>query len=106
VINKFLGRKEDGYSELEVTNNVVCKTITANQVKVWLQKGKVPSVMLSVKYAILNRIGAVNWVPTTHTSDIATGLARFVYLKLGMILDPTYLIKLCNMASPGQLKCL
>jgi hypothetical protein len=74
-----LGRKEDGYSELEVTNNVVCKTITANQVKVWLQKGKVPSVMLSVKYAILNRIGTANWVPTTHTSDIATGLARFIY---------------------------
>jgi hypothetical protein len=42
-------------------------------------KGKVPSVMLSVKYAILNRIGTVNWVPTTHTSDIATSLARFVY---------------------------
>ncbi|KAK2409967.1 hypothetical protein QL285_045362 [Trifolium repens] len=79
IINKFLGNKEDGYSELEVTNNQVCKTITANQVKVWPMKGKVPSVMLSVKYAILNRIGTANWVPTTHTSDIATGLARFIY---------------------------
>jgi hypothetical protein len=74
-----LGNKEDGYAELEVTNNQVCKTITANQVKVWPMKGKVPSVMLSVKYAILNRIGTANWVPTTHTSDIATGLARFIY---------------------------
>jgi hypothetical protein len=36
--------------------------------------------MLSVKYAILNRIGAVNWVPTTHSSDIATGLAKFIYI--------------------------
>ncbi|WJX77395.1 hypothetical protein P8452_60710 [Trifolium repens] len=79
IINKFLGNKEDGYAELEVTNNQVCKTITANQVKVWPMKGKVPFVMLSVKYAILNRIGTVNWVPTTHTSDIATSLARFVY---------------------------
>ncbi|WJX76948.1 hypothetical protein P8452_60305 [Trifolium repens] len=79
IINKFLGNKEDGYAELEVTNTQVCKTITANQVKVWPMKGKVPSVMLSVKYAILNRIGTVNWVPTTHTSDIATSLARFVY---------------------------
>jgi hypothetical protein len=35
--------------------------------------------MLSVKYAILNRIGAVNWVPTSHTSTIATGLAKFIY---------------------------
>ncbi|KAK2435286.1 hypothetical protein QL285_020359 [Trifolium repens] len=79
IINKFLGNKEDGYAELEVTNNQVCKTITANQVKVWPLKGKVPSVMLSVKYVILNRIGTANWVPTTHTSDIATGLARFIY---------------------------
>ncbi|KAK2445198.1 hypothetical protein QL285_016158 [Trifolium repens] len=79
IINKFLGNKEDGYAELKVTNNQVCKTITANQVKVWPLKGKVPSVMLSVKYAILNRIGTANWVPTTHTSDIATGLARFIY---------------------------
>ncbi|KAK2416467.1 hypothetical protein QL285_038861 [Trifolium repens] len=70
IINKFLGNKEDGYAELEVTNN---------QVKVWPVKGKVPSVMLSVKYVILNRIGTANWVPTTHTSDIATGLARFIY---------------------------
>ncbi|KAK2451819.1 hypothetical protein QL285_010835 [Trifolium repens] len=79
IINKYLGNKEDGYAEMEVTNNQVCKTITANQVKVWPSRGKVPSVMLSVKYAILNRIGTVNWVPTTHTSDIATSLARFVY---------------------------
>jgi hypothetical protein len=79
VINRFLGRREDGYSGLEPTNNQVCKTITANQVKVWPLKGKVPSVMLSVKYVILNRIGAINWVPTTHTSTIATVLAKFIY---------------------------
>jgi hypothetical protein len=79
VINRFLGRKEDGYSEVAITNNEVCKTITANQVKVWPLKGKVPSCMLSVKYAVLNRIGTVNWVPTTHSSHIATGLARLIY---------------------------
>ncbi|KAK2417089.1 hypothetical protein QL285_039428 [Trifolium repens] len=53
--------------------------ITANQVKIWPSRGKVPYVMLSVKYAILNRIGTANWVPTTHTSYIATGLTRFIY---------------------------
>ncbi|KAK2375729.1 hypothetical protein QL285_076600 [Trifolium repens] len=31
----------------------VCKTITANQVKVWPLKGKVPSAMLSVKKAMI-----------------------------------------------------
>ncbi|KAK2456852.1 hypothetical protein QL285_004181 [Trifolium repens] len=79
VINAYLGRKEDGYPGFEPTNNQVCKTITANQVKVWPLKGKVPSAMLSVKYAILNRIGAINWVPTTHSSTIATSLAKFIY---------------------------
>ncbi|KAK2352764.1 hypothetical protein QL285_090477 [Trifolium repens] len=80
VINAYLGRREYGYPGFEPTNNQVCKTITANQVKVWPLKGQVPSVMLSVKYAILNRIGAVNWVPTSHTSTIATGLAKFIYV--------------------------
>ncbi|KAK2402512.1 bromodomain-containing protein [Trifolium repens] len=79
VINVYLGRREYGYPGFEPTNNQVCKAITADQVKVWPLKGKVPSVMLSVKYAILNRIGAVNWVPTSHTSTIATGLAKFIY---------------------------
>ncbi|KAK2410131.1 hypothetical protein QL285_045517 [Trifolium repens] len=79
VINAYLGRREYGYPGFEPTNNQICKTITANQVKVWPLKGKVPSAMLSVKYAILNRIGAANWVPTTHSSTIATNLAKFMY---------------------------
>ncbi|KAK2358673.1 hypothetical protein QL285_095841 [Trifolium repens] len=89
VINGYLGRKEDGYPGFEPTNNQVCKTITANQVKVWPLKGKVPSAMLSVKYAILNRIGAINWVPTTHSSTIATSLAKFVY-AIGTSADVDY----------------
>ncbi|MCI91708.1 envelope-like protein, partial [Trifolium medium] len=66
--------------EFEVTDNEVCKTITANQIKQWTKKGKVSASKLSVKYVILNRIRAVNWVPTTHTADVATGLARFIYI--------------------------
>jgi len=49
-------------------------------VKTWPKKGKISSGKLSVKYAILNRIDATNWVPTTHSSDIATGLAIFIYV--------------------------
>lgn len=52
-------------------------------------KGRVSSVMLSVKYAILNRIGVINWVPTTHSSTIATGLARFIY-SIGTGTDADY----------------
>jgi hypothetical protein len=39
IINKFFKRAEDGPSEPEVTDNVVCKEITANQVKVRSIKG-------------------------------------------------------------------
>ena len=56
------------------------KEITANKVKVWPTKGEISSEKLSVKYAILNRIGASNWVSTTHSLDIATGLAKFIYV--------------------------
>jgi histone H3/H4 len=97
VINRYLGRKKDGYTAVEVTNNQVCKTITADQDKVWPMKGKVPSVMLSVKYAILNRIGAINWFPTTHSSTIATGLARFIY-SIGTGTDADY--GSCNIPTP------
>lgn len=57
----------------------MCKEITANQVKVWSKQSKISSGKLSVKYAILNRIGAISWVPTTHSSNIATSFEKFIY---------------------------
>ena len=80
IINIYLGRSEDDYYELEVTDNQVCKAITANQVSDWPMKNKLPVSKLSVKYAILHRIGDVNWVPTNHTSTITVGLGKFVYV--------------------------
>jgi hypothetical protein len=79
IINRFLGIDENICADTELNYNQVCKVITANQVKVWPKKGTIPVVMLSVKYAILNRIGAANWVPTTHSSDIATNMAKLIY---------------------------
>ncbi|PNX66052.1 putative envelope-like protein, partial [Trifolium pratense] len=70
VINKILGNFDEPHPDFEVSDNVVCKTITANQVKTWPRKQKVPAVKLTQKYAILDRIASVNWVPTTHSSDI------------------------------------
>jgi small nuclear ribonucleoprotein (snRNP)-like protein len=66
IINKLLGIDETAILELEVSDNQVCKEITDNQVKVWPKKGKIFSGKLPVKYAILNRIRAVNWVLNTH----------------------------------------
>ena len=80
IINNFLGIDEGGVVEVEAIDNQICQEITANQVKVWPKKGKISSRKLSIKYVVLNRTGAANWVPTTHSSDIATSLARFIYV--------------------------
>ncbi|MCI03833.1 envelope-like protein, partial [Trifolium medium] len=80
VINQYLERNEEPQAEAEVSDNDVCKAITANHIKQWPRKGKLSSSKLTMKYAVLNRIGAVNWVPTNHSSDIAIGLAKFIYI--------------------------
>ncbi|XP_045831414.1 uncharacterized protein LOC123922769 [Trifolium pratense] len=80
VINKVLGNVDDPYPDIDVSDNEVCKTITAEKVKTWPKKAKVPAVKLTQKYAILNRIASVNWVPTTHASDIATNLGKLIYM--------------------------
>ncbi|XP_045797579.1 uncharacterized protein LOC123891721 [Trifolium pratense] len=80
VINRFLGNSDEPHPDIDVSDNVVCRTITADKVKTWPKKKKVPAVKLTQKYAILNRIASVNWVPTTHASDIATNLGKLIYM--------------------------
>lgn len=58
----------------------MCKEINVKHVKHWPNRGKLPAAKLSVKYAILHRIGTANWVPTNHTSTISIGLGRFIYV--------------------------
>ncbi|KAL5153640.1 hypothetical protein HKD37_19G053143 [Glycine soja] len=79
VINKYLGRPTEGVVDIDVSENQIAKEITAKQVQHWPKKGKLSAGKLSVKYAILHRIGAANWVPTNHTSTFATGLGKFLY---------------------------
>ncbi|MCI61292.1 hypothetical protein A2U01_0082549, partial [Trifolium medium] len=52
---------------MKARNDEICRTLTNNQVKKWT--GKVPSVKLTAKYALLNKIDVINWVPTSHTSE-------------------------------------
>lgn len=80
VINRFMGRSKEEQVEVEVTDNSICMDITAKQVKQWPRKGKLSPNRLSVKYVLLHRIGAANQVPTNHTSTIATGLGKFIYI--------------------------
>ncbi|XP_050897704.1 uncharacterized protein LOC127104565 [Lathyrus oleraceus] len=56
--------------------------IIAKQVKEWPRKGKLSASASSVMHDVRHKIGAANWVPTNHTSNIAIGLgkARFEML--------------------------
>ncbi|XP_058758615.1 uncharacterized protein LOC131631860 [Vicia villosa] len=80
VINLYLGRDAEAQPELEVTDNEVCKVITGGKVKKWPIKSKLSASSLNVRYALLHKIGAANWVPTNDTSTIAVGLGRFIYV--------------------------
>lgn len=80
VMNKFLGRNVGIYMELEVTDDQICQEINAQQVRKLPVKGKLLASKPSVKYAMLHRIGAANWVSTNHTSTIAIGLGKFIFV--------------------------
>lgn len=79
VINLYLGRPDVAQPELEVTDDRICQVITANQLKKWPLKGKLVASKLSVKYVMLHKIGAANWVPTNHKSTVALMLGKFIY---------------------------
>ncbi|XP_045792094.1 uncharacterized protein LOC123886862 [Trifolium pratense] len=66
VINQYLQRHTEEVANLKVTDNEVCKVITGGKVKVWPTKAMLAETSLSPLYAILNRVAAHNWVPTTH----------------------------------------
>jgi hypothetical protein len=79
IINTYLGRSEEPYPALEVTDDAICKSITGGKVNHWPKKGKLPASKLTPIFTLLNRVAVVNWVPTTHNYEVATGLARFIY---------------------------
>jgi hypothetical protein len=79
VINLYLGRADEEQPELEVTDNRICQVITAKQVRKWPLKGKLVASQLSVKYAMLHKVGAANWVPTNHKSTVSVMLGKFIY---------------------------
>ncbi|CAJ2667952.1 unnamed protein product [Trifolium pratense] len=79
VINQHLQRSSDEVAALKVTDNEVCKVLTGGRIKVWPSKAKLAATSLSPFYAVLNRIAAHNWVPTTHSGDVAKGLGKFIY---------------------------
>ncbi|KAK2397201.1 hypothetical protein QL285_058803 [Trifolium repens] len=80
TINEYLGRDPTIETDEAELVREVTKEITGGQVKEWPKKGLLSTGTLSVKYAILNRIGAANWTPTNHGSGITLVLAKMIYL--------------------------
>ena len=78
-INRYLGRGEAAVEEEEVSLEDIVKEVTARQLEEWPAKGIIPSSQLSVKYAILHKIGAANWAPSSHTSSVSASMARLLY---------------------------
>jgi hypothetical protein len=79
TINKYLGRNDKSLTEKITPLNQVIKEIIGGQVEDWSKKGQLSTRKLSVKYAILNKIGAANWAPTTHGSGITLLLANLIF---------------------------
>ncbi|KAH1233302.1 hypothetical protein GmHk_09G025778 [Glycine max] len=79
ITNRKSDEPTEGVVDIAVSEHQIAKEITAKQVQHWPKKGKLSAGKLSVKYAILHRIGTANWVPTNHTSTVATGLGKFLY---------------------------
>ncbi|CAJ2651772.1 unnamed protein product [Trifolium pratense] len=70
VINQYLQRSSDEVAPLKATDNEICKVLTGGKIKVWPSKAKLSATSLSPFYAVLNRIAAHNWVPTTHSVPV------------------------------------
>ncbi|CAJ2642455.1 unnamed protein product [Trifolium pratense] len=70
VINQYLQRDSEEVAPLKATDNEICKVLTGGRVKVWPSKAKLSATSLSPFYAVLNRIAAHNWVPTTHSGNM------------------------------------
>ncbi|PNX72674.1 envelope-like protein, partial [Trifolium pratense] len=74
LIKQYLEKCIEEVAELEVTDDEICKTITVNMLKHWPRNSKLFATQFSPKYAILNKIAATSWVPTTHSSDVSKNL--------------------------------
>ncbi|TYK29236.1 uncharacterized protein E5676_scaffold1228G00270 [Cucumis melo var. makuwa] len=79
VINGFLGNTVDiDCSPSCPTTKVLANVLFGGTLSTWLVNG-IPTAALSVKYAILHKIGIANWFPSLHASSISVALGTFLY---------------------------
>lgn len=79
IINQYLGiSKKAEVDEVPSMDKIVI-TITTWQVKQWPKKGLITPGCLSVKYAIMKKIGETNQALINHNSGITLVFAKLVY---------------------------
>ncbi|XP_057418530.1 uncharacterized protein LOC130712727 [Lotus japonicus] len=74
------GRSHVAHVFEDISFSEITKEIIVRQVITWPRKGMLSTGTLSVKYALLNRIGAANWMLTNQSSHISIGLAKLIYM--------------------------
>src|ERR1044072_2484171 len=79
IINRYLNRSEEAVLEEQVPLGTIAQILTANKVKECSASGTIPCSKLSAKYAILHKIGAANWAPSSHTSSVPLHMERMIY---------------------------
>ncbi|XP_019198270.1 PREDICTED: uncharacterized protein LOC109192131 [Ipomoea nil] len=79
TINHYLGTPESE-QEMELNSEQVAKELTAGNVI--FEKNKIKAASLTSKYAILQKIALVNWMPSLHESTVKWTLAELLY-KIG-----------------------
>uniref|UniRef100_A0A9I9EIQ0 Putative plant transposon protein domain-containing protein n=1 Tax=Cucumis melo TaxID=3656 RepID=A0A9I9EIQ0_CUCME len=79
VINGFLGNAVSiNFSPSSPSTNVLASVLPGGTLSSWPVNG-IPAVALSVKYAILHKIGIASWFPSSHVSCVSVALGTFLY---------------------------
>ena len=60
------------------SNEVLASILYAGTLSYWPVNG-IPTIALSVKYVILQKIGITNWLPSSHASNVSVALGTFLY---------------------------
>ncbi|XP_008454699.2 uncharacterized protein LOC103495053 [Cucumis melo] len=76
MINGFLGNVVSiNFSPSSSSTDVLASELSRVTLSSWPVNG-IPAVVLSVKYAILHKIGIANWFPSSHASSVSARWAH------------------------------
>ncbi|XP_008456227.2 uncharacterized protein LOC103496232 [Cucumis melo] len=60
------------------STDVLASVLSGGTLSTWPVNG-IFAVALSIKYAIMHKIGIANWFPSSHASSVSTALGTFLY---------------------------